>query len=88
VCKVILNIEGTLFHVSEFVGLCILLELYVQTEVEKKIYMKNENTGYISCLATVMYEIILAVKGLGIYSGTSAIIPEQITLEMERKKFA
>jgi hypothetical protein len=35
-----------------------------------------------------MYEIILAVKGLRIYSGTSAIIPEQITLKMERKTFA
>jgi len=35
-----------------------------------------------------MHEIILAVKGLGIHSKISAIIPEQITPEMERKKFA
>jgi hypothetical protein len=42
----------------------------------------------ISCLATVTHEIILAVKELGIHSGTSVIIPVQITLEMERKTFA
>jgi hypothetical protein len=38
VCKVILNMEGTLFHVSEFVGFCILLGVYVRTEVEQDIY--------------------------------------------------
>jgi len=35
-----------------------------------------------------MHEIILDVKGLRIHSGTTAIIPEQITLEMERKTFS
>jgi len=35
-----------------------------------------------------MCEIILDMKGLGIHSETSAIIPEEITLEMERKTFS
>jgi hypothetical protein len=73
-------------YVSEFLGFYIVLGLYVEAEVIRNI--KNENTDSISCLATVRHEIILAVKGFGIHSGTSTIIPEQITLEMERMIFA
>jgi len=35
-----------------------------------------------------MREIILDMKGLGIHSEISAIIPEEITIEIERKIFA
>lgn len=70
-------------YVSEFLGFYILLGFYVEREVDLNI--KNESTDHIICLATVMHEIILAVKGLGIHSGTSTIIPEQITLEIERE---
>ena len=59
--------------------------VYVETEVDLNI--KEGNTENFGCLATVMSEIILDMKGLGIHSRTSVKIPEEITLEIGRKTF-
>lgn len=41
------------------------------------INMQNENTGRVSCLATVIRTIIPTVKGLGVHFRISTIIPKQ-----------
>jgi hypothetical protein len=48
---------------TNFSHFYILLGVYVEAEVDLNI--KNENTGHISFLTTVMREVILAEKGLG-----------------------